>query len=66
MMHLHEEVEGGVKWNMLKFLGKNLQFLPNEEKRETKQTKNKNKHIRNMYLWFETQTFLEMQVTLMC
>ena len=56
-MHLHEEVEGGVKWNMTKFLEKNLQLLQNEEKLKSKQAKHKTNFKRKTYLWQMNQTF---------
>ena len=37
------EMESGVKWNVLKFFPKNLQFLPNGEKTEM-QTSKTQKH----------------------
>ena len=50
MMLLHK-MEDGVKWNVLKFLVKNLQLLQNEEKSKSKQANNKNKHKTNTCLW---------------
>ena len=36
---LSHEMKSGVKWNVLKFLGKNLQFLKNGEKTKMQTSK---------------------------